>query len=120
MEMFTELVLDGAAHGKGFKEIDLPRDQIVYLATNPNSICSVSLGLLAAVPAELKKKVKAIAIGNVEPTDSNVQSGAYLVSRPLLLVTQGLPKDEVKEFVNFMLTSEGQGIVAKNFVPVRK
>jgi phosphate transport system substrate-binding protein len=120
MEMFTELVLDGAAHGKGFKEIDLPRDQIVALASTPNGICSVSLGLLAAVPATQKAKVKAISIGGIAPTDSNVQSGAYLISRPLLLVTQGLPKAEVKEFIGFMLSQEGQGIVAKNFVPVRK
>lgn len=120
MEMFTELVLDGAAHGKGFKEIDLPRDQIVDLASNPNAICSVSLGLLAAVPADLRGKVKPVSVNGLEPTDSNVQSGAYLISRPLLLVTQGLPKGQVKEFIGYMLSAEGQAIVSKNFVAVRK
>lgn len=120
VEMFQEMVLDGAAYGKGFKEIDLPRDQIVDLAANSGGICSVSLGLLAAVPGDVKGKVKPITINGVEPTEKNVQSGAYLISRPLLLVTKGLPKGEVKEFLNFMLSGEGQAIVAKNFVPVRK
>jgi phosphate transport system substrate-binding protein len=120
VEMFQEMVLDGAAYGKGFKEIDLPRDQIVDLAASANGICSVSLGLLAAVPADVKAKVKPISINGIEPTEKNVRSGAYLISRPLLLVTQGLPKAEVKEFINFMLSAEGQAIVARNFVPVRK
>jgi phosphate transport system substrate-binding protein len=120
VEMFQEMVLDGAAYGQDFKEIDLPRDQIVDLASNPNGICSVSLGLLAAVPGDVKAKVKPILINGVEPTEKNVQSGAYLISRPLLLVAKGLPKGEVKEFIQFMLSSDGQAIVARNFVPVRK
>ena len=120
VEMFQELVLDGAPYGAGLKQIDLPRDQIVDLARVPNGICSVSLGLLASVPADLKSKVKAIALNNIEPNDNSVRSGAYLISRPLLLVTPGLPKGPAKEFISFMLTAEGQNIVAKNFVPVRK
>jgi phosphate transport system substrate-binding protein len=120
MEMFTELVLDDAAHGKGFREIDLPRDQIVDLAANPNAICSVSLGLLAAVPADLRSKVKVVAVNGQEPTDSNGQSGSYLISRPLLLVTKGLPAGQVKDFISFMLSPEGQAIVSKNFVAARR
>lgn len=120
IEMFQELILDGAAYGTGFKQIDLPRDQIIDLAAVPNGICSVSLGLLATVPADLKSKVKAIALNNVEPNDNNVRSGAYPISRPLLLVTEGLPKGPAKEFISFVLSAEGQTIVAKNFVPVRK
>jgi phosphate transport system substrate-binding protein len=120
IEMFIELVLDGAAHGKGFKEIDLPRDQIVEVAANPNAICSVSFGLLAALPADQRSKVKAISVNGLEPNDRNVQSGAYPVSRPLLLVSQGLPQGQVKDFIAFMLSPEGQAIVGKNFVPVRR
>lgn len=120
VEMFQEMVLDGARYGTGFKEVDLPRDQLIDLAGNPNGICSVSLGLLATLPADLRSKLKAVAVNGVEPTENNVRSGAYLISRPLLLVTQGLPKGEAKEFISFMLSPEGQKIVAINFVPVRK
>lgn len=120
IEMFQELVLDGAAYGTGFKQIDLPRDQIVELAKTTNGICTVSNGLLASVGADAKAKVKTISLNGIEPEDMNIQSGAYLISRPLLLVTKGLPKGEVKEFVKFTLSAEGQAIVAKNFVPVRK
>lgn len=120
IEMFQEMVLDNAPYGKGFKEIDLPRDQIVDLSGNENGICSVSMGLLASTSAEVRSKVKAIAIDKAEPNHKNIQSGAYLISRPLLLITKGLAKGSEKEFINFMLSPEGQAIVNKNFVPVRK
>ena len=119
IEMFQKLVLDDAPYGEGFKQIDYPKDQIVDLAKTENGICSVSLGLLAATNADVRAQVKAISIGGVTPARRNVQSGAYLISRPLLLVSQGLPKDGVKEFIDFMLSAEGQRIVANNFVPVR-
>jgi len=120
MLVFQKLAMDKAAYGKGFKEIDLPKDQIVYLSGNEGGICSVSLGLLAAVPASVKDQVKAVAVDGNEPTENNIRSGSYLISRPLLLVTKGLPKGEVKEFISFMLTNEGQSYVAKHFVPVKR
>jgi len=119
-QMFRKLVLNDAPYGQGFKEIDLPRDQIVDLADTENGICSVSLGLLAATSAEVRSRVKTISIDGVAPSEGNVQSGAYLVSRPLLLVTKGLPKGEAKEFIAFILSPEGQRIVARHFVPVRR
>jgi phosphate transport system substrate-binding protein len=120
MLAFQEMAMDKAPYAKGFKEIDLPRDQIVDVAKNENSLCTVSFGLLAAVSADLKNKVKTVTVNGTEPSDKNIQSGAYLISRPLLLVTKGLPKDDVKKFIGFMLSREGQEIVNKNFVPVRR
>jgi len=117
---FQKLAMDDAPYAKGFKEIDLPRDQITYVAGDETGICSVSLGLLAAVGPEVRAKVKAVTVNNIEPSDDNIRSGAYLISRPLLLVTNGLPKGMVKKFIDFMLSSEGQKYVAINFVPVKR
>lgn len=120
MEMFNEIVMDKAAYGAGFKQIDLPRDQIVEIARTPNGIGTPSLGLLAAVPADLRAKVKAITVDGIAPTPENVQSGAYLISRPLNLATIGPPSGAAKALVEFMLSPEGQKMVSKSFVPVRK
>jgi phosphate transport system substrate-binding protein len=120
MLVFQELAMDNAPYGTGFKEIDFPRDQILEAAKDKNGICTVSFGLLAAVPEELRGKVKAVFVNGIEPTDKNIRSGAYLISRPLVLGTMGLPKGAVKEFVTFMMSKEGQEVVAKNFVAVRR
>jgi len=120
MLAFQEMAMDNAAYGAGFKEIDFPRDQIVDVAKNENSICGVSFGLLAAVSGDLRGNVKAVTVNGIAPSDANIQSGAYLISRPLLLVTLGLPKGDVKKFIDFMLSPDGQKIVGQNFVPVKK
>ncbi|MEK6745081.1 MAG: phosphate ABC transporter substrate-binding protein [Nitrospirota bacterium] len=120
MMAFQEMAMDNASYGSGFKEIDFPRDQIVDVAKNENSICSVSFGLLAAVSGDLRGNVKTVTVNGIAPSAANIQSGAYLISRPLLLVTLGLPKGDVKSFIDFMLSPEGQKIVGINFVPVKK
>ncbi len=120
IEMFNELVMDKAPYGSGFKEIDLPKDQIVEVAHNPNGIGAPSLGLLSAVPRDLRAKVKVIAVDGVAPTHDTVRSGTYLASRPLNLATMGAPTGAVKAFIDFMLTPEGQVFVEKDFVGVRK
>ncbi|MGB8225459.1 MAG: phosphate ABC transporter substrate-binding protein [Sedimentisphaerales bacterium] len=57
----------------------------------------------------------------VAPTVENVISGKYPISRPLLLYTNGQPQGQVKKFVDFALSKEGQDIVVKtDFVPVVK
>jgi phosphate transport system substrate-binding protein len=120
MEMFNEIVMDKAPYGAGFKEIDLPRDQIIEVARSPNGIGTPSLGLLAAVPPDVRAKVKAIWVDGIAPTHEDIQSGAYLISRPLNLATIGAPKGDVKAFIDFMLSPDGQAFVGKDFVPVRK
>ena len=57
----------------------------------------------------------------VSPTLDNVVSGSYPISRPLFIYTSGAPKGAVKQFIDFILSAEGQSIVTKvDFVPVTK
>ena len=120
IEFFQEHVMDGAAFAKGFRQIDLPRDQIAAVAKDENAICAVSLGLLATLGPEVKAAIKAVSLAGVAPEEKSIRSGEYPISRPLLLVTKGLPAGNVKRFIDFMLGPDGQAIVGKNFVPVRK
>jgi len=56
----------------------------------------------------------------VEPTERNVLNGAYPIARPLYFYTPKEPQGAVKDFINFVLSAEGQKIVLKqDFVPVR-
>ena len=49
----------------------------------------------------------------VEPTIENVKKGIYPIARDLNFVTNGKPTGLVKEFIDFMLSPEGQKIVAE-------
>jgi phosphate transport system substrate-binding protein len=73
------------------------------------------------------KDHKAIAVSKdaaspaVNPTIENVVTGAYPISRPLYIYSSGEAKGEVKQFIDYILSEEGQAIVPKvDFVPITK
>jgi phosphate transport system substrate-binding protein len=90
------------------------------VAQNSGAIGYFGMGYISA-------KEKALAIAKdaaapfIQPTIDNVLSQAYPISRPLLMVSRGQPRGLVADFLNFVLSPEGQKIVIKiDFVPVKK
>lgn len=108
---FKHMALDNAEIAAS-KEIDKPHDCVRDVAENENAVTFASL-------AFKEPGTKVLGINKVEPTNKNVKSGTYILSRPLVLVAKALPKDDLKKFFDFILSAEGQAIVAKNFVPVK-
>lgn len=47
------------------------------------------------------------------PTAENVKSGKYPLARPLFVYTRAKPAGELKEFIDFCLSPEGQAIVTQ-------
>lgn len=89
------------------------------VSQNPAAIGYVGMGYVD--PA--KHKAVAVAMREsspyIKPTPENVTSGTYPIARPLYLYTPGEPNDTVKGFIDFVLGSEGQKIVAQmDFVPI--
>lgn len=67
----------------------------------------------------INDEVKSIYIEGVEATMDNVLNGSYKVSRPFNYMTDGEPQGATKDFIDFVLSSEGQEIVAKDYIPVK-
>ena len=74
----------------------------------------------------ITQKEKALKIAKdknsefVAPTLENVINNSYPISRPLMVYTRGNPTGIVKEFIDFILSPDGQAIVKKlDFVPIR-
>lgn len=62
--------------------------------------------------------VKAVKIDGVSPTAQNITNGKYPVTREFLLVTDGDLSDGAKDFMKFVLSSQGVEIIKKcGFVP---
>ncbi len=83
------------------------------VAQTPNAIGYVGLGYL--LPS-----VKAVVVNGVQPTRENVVNGSYVLARKLYMYTSGVPEGLVKEFIDFVLSPDGQKLVDKaGFVAVR-
>jgi len=60
----------------------------------------------------------AVSLDGVEPTVANVQAGHYSLQRNLYFYLNGEPTGAVKEYVDFVMSSRGQEIVAEvGFIP---
>lgn len=107
-----ENLMDGAPYREDRKEVDRQSDMVAALLLEPYGIAALSQSFA-------QSGAKALAIDGFVPEPQHVQSGAYLLSRPLLLVSQAHPPTQVKQFIDFILSPVGQAIVARKFVPVR-
>ena len=77
---------------------------LTSVAGNESAIGYVSLG-------SLNDTVKAVQVDGVDATVENVKSGDYTLSRPFNIATKGEPTGVAKDFINFILSADGQAIV---------
>ena len=80
---------------------------ITNVKDNEAAIGYISLG-------SLNDTVKALKIGGVEATADNVKSGDYAVSRPFNIAFKGELSDVAQDFVDYIMSSDGQKIVSDN------
>lgn len=74
------------------------------VASDPNAIGYVSLG-------SLNDKVKALKIDGAEATIENIKGGTYKISRPFNIATNGTTSEAAQDFINYILSTEGQKVV---------
>ena len=85
---------------------------IQSVAGNTGAIGYISLG-------SLDDTVKGVKIDGVEPTAENIENGSYTVSRPFNVATKGeLTNEAAQDFMNYIMSEEGQAIVAEDYIPV--
>ena len=77
------------------------------VAQDPQAIGYISLG-------SLDDSVKALKVDGAEATADNVKNGTYKVSRPFNIVTNDDISDVAQDFVDYILSSDGQAIVEKD------
>ena len=80
---------------------------LTSVAGNEKAIGYISLGAL-------NDTVKAVKVDGAEATVDNVKNGSYKLSRPFNIATKGEPTGVAKDFINFILSKDGQAVVTNN------
>ena len=84
------------------------------VANDPYSIGYVSLG-------SLNNTVKAVGVNGVAATAANVKNGSYPIQRPFIIATAGEPTGPTKDFIDFIMSKEGQAVVgARGYIAVNQ
>ena len=90
------------------EKIDNTTDVVLTsVAGNEKAIGYISLGAL-------NDTVQAVKVDGAEATVDNVKAGTYKLSRPFNIATKGEPTGVAKDFINFILSKEGQAVVTDN------
>lgn len=79
---------------------------ITTVKGNVSAIGYISLG-------SLNDSVKALQIDGVSATVENIKSGEYKVSRPFNIITKGELSNVSEDFIDYILSSDGQAIIEK-------
>ena len=113
---FIELVGIEEKNDQGEK-IDNTVDTAVITNSTSVAMTSVSedkasIGYISL--ASLNDTVKALKIDGVEPTVKNIQKGEYPIARNFNLVTGDNLSELGKDFINYILSTEGQKTVSEN------
>lgn len=110
--------LTGVEEKQGDQKVDMTTDDaqvvnstavvLTTVETDPYAIGYVSLGTL-------NDKVKAVKVDGAEATADAIKAGQYKLSRPFNIATKGEATNEVvKDFIAYVLSTEGQQIVTDN------
>lgn len=83
------------------------------VAGNASTLGYISLG-------SVDNTIKAIQFEGVDATAENVKNGTYKLSRPFNIVypSEDALSDAAKAFIDFIMSAEGQAIVAEDYVSV--
>ena len=91
-------------------DCDVTNSTSVMLTTvegNDNAIGYISLG-------SLNDTVKALTIDGAQPTVENIKAGDYKVARPFNIATKAEVSETTQDFINFIMSADGQAIIEKN------
>ncbi|MBN2014234.1 MAG: phosphate ABC transporter substrate-binding protein [Candidatus Altiarchaeota archaeon] len=103
---FEELVMNKGETPNSEDSLQKPSNGAVKatISLKENAIGYLGLGYI-------DESVKALKVEEVTPSAETVMDGSYPLSRKIYLITKGEPKDAIKDFIDFIMSERGQGIV---------
>lgn len=110
---FQELVMGKTRIFRGAITEDSNGTVREIIAHDPHSIGFISLGLV-------NEQVRSLDLDGAAANDENIINGRYKLVRPFLFVSLGEPIGLAKQFVDFVLSEEGQALVEKEgLLPIK-
>lgn len=114
---FEDLVMDGEEVTMMMHELNSNGMVQSEVAGTPGAVGYVGLGYIDETVKALRIEKNGVATA---PTIGTVLDGSYPISRTLNMFTNGEATGLAKDFIDFILSPEGQAIVEEEmFVPIR-
>ncbi len=105
-QLFEERVMTGRAVTQNSVLKSSALDVVNYVAATPGAIGYVPISQVGA-------NVKVVSLDGVTPGPATAASGQYALSSPHYLIARGEPQGDLREFVGWLLSDEGQKILSE-------
>lgn len=112
-EVFNEKVLKGTKVREDALTLASNQAILSTVSSTPGAIGYIGLGYVT-------DEIKILTINGITASKETVLNGKYPIARPLYMYTNGAPKSLAKQFIDFVLSSEGQKLVESvGFIAVK-
>ncbi len=101
---FENFIIRNETYGSNVQVATFNYGLLQTVAVTPNAIGYIAHDYL-------NDQVKLLAVNNVTLTQHSVQNGSYPLTRSMLFLVKGTPTGNVKDFIDFSESPEGQSIV---------
>ncbi len=116
---FRETIMKRQDYKSGSRDMAGSKDVIDLVQNTP---CAIGYSGLAYDTDQVKMLCISAKDGDrcVEPSEATASDKTYPIARPLFMYTDGRPTGEVKKYIDWILSDEGQCIIKKKgYAPVR-
>lgn len=111
-ELFIGKISKGGEFVEGYEILHPTPTVVTTIAGEPNGIAYTPLKWV-------DDSVVLLSVDGVTPSEVSILDTSYKLSRKMLMITDGIPSGLEREYINFILSSEGQKIVEdEGFVPI--
>lgn len=117
---FREAVLGEDDFKLGSRDLHGSKDVVELVSSTP---CAIGYSGLAYATDHVKMPCIESANGDacLAPSVERASDGSYPIARPLFMYTSGQPEGAVKEYMDFIMSDEGQCIILeKGYAPIRE
>lgn len=114
-QAFDEVVMKGTPISKEAIQFPSMGALAGKVQDNLDAIGYVSTGLVK----QNQGKIAVLLVDGVEPTNENIVSGKYTISRPLIVISKNQPDEREQEFLKYLMSDKGvKTLDEMGFVPV--
>lgn len=92
------------------EECDITNSTSVMMTSVAGNDCAIGYISLGA----LNDTVKPLRINGVDVSTENIEAGAYTIARPFNIATRTQISDAAQDFIDFIMSAEGQDVVVAN------
>lgn len=113
---FVELFGIEEADESGEKFDNTTEEAVITNSTDVmlTSVAGDTYGIGYVSLGSLNDTVKAVKIDGADATVENIKNGTYTIARPFHIATTGAVSEAAQDFINYILSAEGQAVITAN------